>query len=72
MFSKSFCGISGNSQISAAARKQMLYVTANGKKECVATGAIRKNTTRSLDKIVFTPSGWGAGPFQLKEISVIK
>ena len=72
MFSKSFCGISGNSQISAAARKQMLYVTANGKKESVVSGPIRKNLIRSFDKIIFTPSGWGAGPFLLKDIALVQ
>ena len=24
------------------------------------------------DKIIFTPSGWGAGPFQLKDIALVQ
>ena len=58
--------------IDNAARKQMLYITVNGKKECVVSGPIRKNSIRSFDKIIFTPSGWGAGPFQLKDIALVQ
>ena len=58
--------------IDNAARKQMLYFINKGKKECVVSGPIKKNSMRSFDKIIFTPSGWGAGPFQLKNISLIQ
>ena len=56
--------------IDNAARKQMFYFINKGKKECVVSGPIRKNSIRSFDRIIFTPSGWGAGPFQIKDITL--
>ena len=58
--------------IDSGARKFELAVTPpKGKRELVASGPIRHNTMRSFDKIAFTTSGWGAGPFLLKNIRII-
>ena len=58
--------------IDSGTRKfELAVIPPKGKRELVASGPIRHNTMRSFDKIVFTTSGWGAGPFLLKNIRII-
>ena len=58
--------------IDPGARKFELAVTPpKGRRELVVSGPIHRNTMRSFDRIVFTTSGWGAGPFLLKNISLV-
>lgn len=53
-------------------RKFELVVTPpEGKRELVVSGPVCRNTMRSFDRIVFTTTGWGAGPFLLKNISLV-
>ena len=45
---------------------------AKGQRETVAEGVGKRNSMKKFDRVFFRTSGWGAGPFLLKDVAVIR
>lgn len=59
--------------VDASTRQMTLSITdPNGQRETVAAGGGKRNSMKKFDRIFFRTSGWGAGPFLLKDIAIIR
>lgn len=59
--------------VDASTRQMTLAVTdPKGQRETVAEGFGKRNSMKKFDRIFFRTSGWGAGPFLLKDITLTR
>lgn len=59
--------------VDVSTRQMTLAVTdAKGQRETVAEGVGKRNSMKKFDRVFFRTSGWGAGPFLLKDVAVIR